>query len=72
MGGATQSRNVLNDNNLLCPHPRPEAVAHRVRCIAHGARYFEATIIGAVVGCGLPPIGSSVTATAASESFAIG
>ena len=30
-----------------------------------------ATIIGAVVGWGLPPMGSSVTATAASESLGI-
>lgn len=33
--------------------------------------YLAATIIGAVVGCALPPPGSSVTATAASEPFGI-
>ena len=45
--------------------PRPT----RLRDWPVGSRYFDAPRKGAVVGCGLPPSGSSVTATVAGELF---
>jgi hypothetical protein len=55
----------------LCNTRHGVAAAPRPHCPSAPRYRPVATIIGAVVGWGLPPIGSSVTATAASESFGI-
>ena len=66
-GGYSELRRALQKGRT----PRSPLLTERFekRQSVRSSVYFDATRNGAVVGCGLPVPGSSVTATAASESF---